>query len=86
MSAQYAYFYLMGNDGIGVGEAVSDHVAYWRGLDMDDYIGGPFEDRTGGLITFRAEGIRRAKGAVASDPFVALGLVKAYWLKGWLPE
>ncbi len=86
MSAQYAYFYLMRADGAGVPEAVPDHVAHWRALGLDDYSGGPFEDRTGGLITFRAEGTSRAEQAVETDPFVRRGLVEAYWLKRWLPE
>jgi uncharacterized protein YciI len=86
VSAQYAYFYFMRADGVGVPEAVPDHVAHWRGLGLEDYVGGPFEDRTGGLITFRAEGTSRAEQAVVNDPFVGRGLVEVYWLKCWLPE
>jgi uncharacterized protein YciI len=86
VTAQYAYFYLMRTDGEGVPEAVPEHVAHWRVLGLDDYVGGPFEDRTGGLITFRAEGTSGAEKAVATDPFVRRGLVQASWLKLWLPE
>jgi hypothetical protein len=86
VTAQYAYFYLMRTDGEGVPEAVPEHVAHWRVLGLDDYVGGPFEDRTGGLITFRAEGTSWAEHAVATDPFVSRGLVQASWLKRWLPE
>ena len=86
MSAQYAYFYLMRADGAGVAEAVPDHVAHWRALGLDDYSGGPFEDRSGGLITFRADGSSRAEQAVETDPVVRLGLLETYWLKRWLPE
>jgi uncharacterized protein YciI len=86
VAAQYAYFYLMRADAEGVLEAVPEHVAHWRGLRLDDYLGGPFEDRTGGLITFRAEGTSSAEHAVETDPFVSRGLVQASWLKRWLPE
>jgi uncharacterized protein YciI len=86
VSAQFAYLYLMRADGEGVSQAVPDHVAHWRGLGLDDYVGGPFEDRTGGLITFRAKASSRAEQAVATDPFVSRGLVQAYWLKRWRPE
>jgi uncharacterized protein YciI len=86
VSAQYAYFYLMRSDGAGVSEAVPEHVAHWRGLDLDDYVGGPFEDRTGGLITFRAEGTDRAEQAVATDPFIQRGVIQRYWLKCWRPD
>jgi hypothetical protein len=86
VSAQYAYFYLMRTDGVGVPEAVPEHVAHWRGLGLDDYVGGPFEDRTGGLITFRAEGSSRPEQALETDSFVGRGLLEAYWLKRWMPE
>ena len=86
MSAQYAYFYLMRADATGVPEAVPAHVAHWRGLGLDGYVGGPFEDRTGGLITFRAEEPSWAEQAVTTDPFVGRGLLAAHWLKRWTPE
>ena len=86
VSARFAYFYLMGTDEHGVREAVPGHIAHWRGLDLEDYTGGPFEDRTGGLITFRVGGGRQADLAVAEDPFVRLGLLESYWLKRWEPE
>ncbi len=76
----------MGPDGEGVREAVPEHVAHWQGLGLGDYIGGPFEDRTGGLITFRAVGRSQAEQAVAADPFVTRGLLERHWLKRWNPQ
>lgn len=76
----------MGTDDEGVRAAVPEHIAHWRGLELEDYTGGPFEDRTGGLITFRSDGGRQAQQAVATDPFVTLGLLERYWLKSWNPE
>ena len=49
------------------------------------YLGGPFEDRTGGLITFDANDTA-AEGAVLEDPFVREDLVEARWLKQWTLE
>lgn len=86
MSGLYAYFYLMRPDGDAISATVPDHVEHWRGLGLDDYTGGPFEDRTGGLITFRADEVGRAEQAVATDPFVTRGLVEVSWLKPWRPE
>lgn len=86
MSAHYAYFYFMRAEETGIPEAVPAHVAHWRGLGLDDYIGGPFADRTGGLITFRAKAASWAEQAVETDPFVERGLLEAYWLKRWTPE
>ena len=66
--------------------AVPQHVAHWKGLGLTDYLGGPFEDRTGGLITFRANDLAEAQRAVETDPFVTDGLVSSYLLKKWIPE
>ncbi len=65
--------------------AVPRHVSHWRALSLPGYMGGPFEDRSGGLITFETEGLERAKLAVDEDPFVQEGVLDAYWLKEWAP-
>ncbi|MGZ4589915.1 MAG: YciI family protein [Actinomycetes bacterium] len=86
MRARYVYFYFMGADAERVRATAPEHAAHWHDLGLDDYLGGPFEDRTGGLITFRAEGAAQAESAVATDPFVRDGLVETYWVKQWSPE
>ena len=86
MSPRFAYFYFMSGDPDRVHAAVSQHVAHWKGLGLTDYLGGPFEDRTGGLITFRANDLAEARRAVETDPFVTDGLVSSYLLKKWIPE
>ena len=53
---------------------------------VPDYLGGPFEDRTGGLITFEAQDTERARRAVDADPFIRDGLLEAHWLKQWTPQ
>ena len=86
MSRRFAYLYFMKDDPKRVRAAVAGHVSYWQGLRLDGYLGGPFTDRSGGLITFEAEDEERAGRAVSSDPFVAEGLLETYWLKRWAPE
>ena len=86
MSPRFAYFYLMGDDPDRVRATVPRHVAHWRDLGLADYLGGPFADRTGGLITFQADNDQQAQHAVAADPFVQERLLKAHWLKQWTPE
>ena len=76
MSARYAYFYFMGTDADRVRATAPAHAAYWRDLGLDDYVGGPFEDRGGGLITFRVDSAAQADSAVAADPFVTTGLLE----------
>ena len=86
LSTRFAYFYLMEDEPDRVRDAVPRHVAHWHGLGLTGYVGGPFADRTGGLITFQADDDRQAQGAVDADPFVREGLLKAHWLKRWTPD
>jgi len=48
----FAYAYHVKGDPAEIREVVPQHVAYWKALNPDGYRGGPFSDRTGGLITF----------------------------------
>jgi uncharacterized protein YciI len=59
---------------------VPSHVAHWHALELHDYRGGPFGDRSGGLITFTAEDSEEAQRSVDSDPFVREGLLREQWL------
>jgi uncharacterized protein YciI len=86
MSLRYAFFYLMAHDPDRVRMAVPRHVSHWRGLALSGYTGGPFADRTGGLITFETDDPTAARAAVESDPFVEQGLLGSYWLKEWTPD
>jgi uncharacterized protein YciI len=61
------------------------HASYWKDLGLAHYRGGPFDDRTGGLITFDADDAAQAQRAVREDPFVLEGLIEARWLKQWTP-
>ena len=81
----FAYFYLMKADPDRVRVVAPRHASYWRDLRLAHYRGGPFEDRTGGLITFDADDAAQAQRAVREDPFVLEGLVEARWLKQWTP-
>lgn len=86
MSPRFAYLYFMKDDPERVRATVGEHVAHWQGLRLPRYLGGPFEDRTGGLITFEAQDGEQARRAVDGDPFVQEGLLEAHWLKQWTPE
>jgi len=50
-----------------------EHAAYWRNLGLPGYAGGPFADRSGGLITFDADSLEQAAGIIAADPLRAGG-------------
>jgi uncharacterized protein YciI len=86
MCLRFAYFYFMGGDPDRIRATAPRHVAHWRGLGLTDYLGGPFEDRTSGLITFSAGDATEAQHAVETDPFVVESLIGSSWLKHWIPE
>ena len=86
MTSRFAYFYLMKEEPDRIRATAPQHVSHWQGLSLPAYLGGPFQDRSGGLITFGVEDRERAQLAVDADPFVRGGLLAAYWLKEWSPE
>lgn len=78
------YFYLMKDARDRVQATAPRHAAYWRELGLREYLGGPFADRSGGLITFQANSAVEAEGLVANDPFLAEDLLEHHWMKEWL--
>ncbi len=83
---RFAYFYFMRNEPEGIGRAIGAHVEHWKSSSLPDYIGGPFADRSGGLISFSAESLEQAGSLVQNDPFVVADLVAQKWLKEWQVE
>lgn len=78
-----AYLYFMTDNPEGVRAVAPEHAAYRRGMAAPGYQGGPFADRSGGLITFETVATDEAEQLVANDPFLRNGLVQAHWLKEW---
>jgi hypothetical protein len=64
------YFYLMRNAPDRIRTVAPNHAMYWGGLALPDYLGGPFADRSGGLISFEVASFDEAERLVAEDPFV----------------
>jgi uncharacterized protein YciI len=83
---RFVYCYSMKEDPDAVREAAPQHAAYWHELRLARYLGGPFADRSGGLISFEATAEGRALQLVSDDPFQRMGLIKDWWLKVWIPE
>ena len=79
---RFAYLYFMQDEPDRVRAVAPQHAAYWQAIAADGYLGGPFADRSGGLITFEA--LReRAEMMAAHDPFARHGLLGRHWLKEW---
>jgi uncharacterized protein YciI len=81
-----AYSYWMKHDPDRVKTVALEHAAYWRELRLPGYLGGPFADRLGGLITFEADSFEQAEAIIAADPFVQEQLLESSVVKQWMPE
>ena len=86
MARHFVYVYHMKRLPDRIRDLVPKHVEYWRSRRLDGYSGGPFADRTGGLIVFDASTIDDANAVADADPFVTSGVIETRWLKEWLPE
>lgn len=83
---RFVYFYLMSNKPDAIRSVASRHAAYWHEQRLPGYQGGPFEDRSGGLILFSAADESTAATLVAHDPFLKENLLADHWLKVWAPD
>jgi hypothetical protein len=75
-----AYFYRMTGDPDRVRTMAPQHAEYWRDLGLSGYVGGPFADRSGGLITFEAGSLEAAERA-SLPPIPSSG--KSCWKVLW---
>ena len=81
---RFLYVYFMKDEPELVRATAPKHALYWRELALPDYLGGPFADRSGGLITFAADSAAQAEGFVTGDPFLRGDLIAAHWIKEWI--
>jgi len=86
MPKRFVYFYFMKNEPDRIQEIVPSHINYWKASKLENYLGGPFADRTGGLISFESSSLEKATEIVEKDPFVAHDLIETKWIKEWMPE
>ena len=83
---RFLYFYFNRNEPEKIRQVVPAHVQYWKAANLHGYMGGPFADRTGGLISFVASSWEEATAIIQQDPFVLNDLVDQKWIKEWIPE
>ena len=79
----FLFFYLMKEAPDRVRSVAPAHAAYWQDLGLRAYLGGPFADRSGGLVTFEADSEVEAGRLVAADPFLKADLLERHWAKEW---
>ena len=83
---RFIYFYFNRNEPERIGQVVPAHVQYWKTLDLKEYEGGPFADRSGGLISFTASSLEKATEVILQDPFILRDLIAEKWIKEWIGE
>ena len=83
---RYIYFYFNRNEPEKIRQVVPAHVGYWKAANLKEYLGGPFADRTGGLITFTASSLEEATEIILKDPFVLEDLIAEKWIQEWIVE
>lgn len=83
---RFIYFYFNRNDPPKIRQVVPAHVQYWKNANLKEYLGGPFNDRSGGLISFSALSLEEATQIILQDPFVLQDLIAEKWIKEWIVE
>jgi hypothetical protein len=80
------YFYFNRDEPEKIRQVVPAHVEYWKAANLEGYMGGPFGDRTGGLISFVAPSLQEATEIILQDPFILEDLIAEKWIKEWIRE
>jgi uncharacterized protein len=83
---RFVHVYSMRDEPDRVRATAPEHAAYWRELALPGYLGGPFADRSGGLITFEAASLEEAERIVEADPFVREALLDSSLVRHWMSE
>jgi uncharacterized protein YciI len=78
--------YFMADEPDRVAAVAPAHASYWQELKLPGYLGGPFADRSGGLIIFEADSWENAEQLARDDPFQRQELLHTRWLKEWTPH
>lgn len=83
---RFVFFYFNRNEPEKIRRVVPAHVRYWKTAGVPGYLGGPFGDRTGGLISFVAPSLQAATDIILQDPFVLEDLIEQKVIKEWVME
>ena len=86
MLKEYTFFYLMKNDPEKIRNIIPAHIKYWKDNKPINYSGGPFHDKSGGLILFEAENMELATELAMNDPFVVREAIETKWVKELIRE
>ena len=82
----YVFSYMMSDQREKIKALVSLHIEYWNSQEFEYYKGGPYSDRSGGLIIFSSANIKEAESVISNDPFVTGDVLDNFIIKEWMPE
>jgi uncharacterized protein YciI len=84
MEKTFVFCYFMNFDPAELKTLIPEQIEYCQHYAPENFIGGPFKDRSGGMLSFSAPDLDAATAICENDPFVKKGLVNQYWVKEWL--
>jgi len=84
MKKWYAYIYFLKPDYEEIQHTIPKHTKYWQSNNLEDYAGGIFADRSGGIISFRAENLEAVSDIILNDPLNKLNLIENRLIKEWV--
>ncbi len=82
----FVFSYFMQGEPEQIAEVAPEHAAYWQDVGVKSLMGGPYADRTGGMVIFEAASLQKASILTDGDPFVQHGLLSGRWVKEWVLE
>jgi uncharacterized protein YciI len=84
MNSKFVTFYFFKVSRERVMEVAQEHRDYWAEGSRANHTGGPFADRSGGMIIFAARNLEEAEQMAGQDPFVTKDLLEKRWVKEWV--
>ena len=84
MEKFFVFCYFMDFEPARLKTLIPAQIEYWQKNAPANLTGGPFKDRSGGMLSFSATDLDTAMEICKGDPFVKDGLVKEYWVREWL--
>jgi len=80
---KFVFFYTMRNSSPQIMQTAPKHITYWEELPLGYYSGGPFSDKSGGMIIFDCEDEQKAELIINQDPFIKNNLIEQKFIKEW---
>jgi uncharacterized protein YciI len=84
MKKRYTYIIFLKHNYDKINQTVPQHTKYWESSGLEDLMGGVFADKTGGIVSFRAENLDQISDIILNDPLNKQNLVENRLIKEWM--